>query len=57
MMERLRNAILAIANEDIDMIGEPTKATEELIDAFNAAGPFPGHPEVSPIIGPRPYYE
>lgn len=48
-MDRLREAILADVSEDMSMIGEMTEWHEELIAAFNAAGPFPGHPEVGPI--------
>jgi hypothetical protein len=48
-MERLRKAILALATEDVETIGELTSDHEELVAAFNAAGPFPGHPEVKPI--------
>ena len=48
-MNELREAIIALAKEDMDMIGELTSWTERVVDAFNAVGPFPGHPEVGPI--------
>lgn len=35
MMERLRAAIVAILDEDLDMVGEPVGSTDRLIDAFN----------------------
>lgn len=34
-MERLRNAILAVAREDVELIGEMTTTTEELVGAWN----------------------
>lgn len=36
-MNRLREAIIAVLRDDMDMIGEPTPVTEELIEAFNEA--------------------
>jgi hypothetical protein len=48
-MNRLRAAIIADVSEDMQAIEELSEWHRELVDAFNAAGPFPGYPEVEPI--------